>query len=133
MPGGKRMLGTRFGSRPSANMYNSFGDSFRFTCSIGFPSGIWRLEGTTNSVFLLGCRLGEESPRSFYSGFFFVSCLCRVCVRARQLREGVTGRRPSSTLAIRLGAFPLASGTSFRLDVFAEEIHGFQYEMFLGC
>ena len=81
----------------------------------------------------VGVQVGGRVPQEFLFGIFFVSCLCRACVRARQLREGVTGRRPSSTLAIRLGAFPLASGTSFRLDVFAEEIHGFQYEMFLGC
>ena len=78
----------------------------------------------------VGVQVGGRVPQEFLFGIFFSFRVC--VVRASGQGSCVTGRRPSSTLAIRLGAFPLASGTSFRLDVFAEEINGFQYEMFLG-
>ena len=51
------------------------------------------------------------------------------CVRAGEakLREGVRGRRASSTLVPRLATFPPAvpSGAGFYLGVPAEETHGF--------
>ena len=51
-----------------------------------------------------------------------------LCVRAGEakLREGVRGKRASSTLVPRLATFPPApSSAGFYLGVLAEETHGF--------